>query len=476
MAHLKTTLLSKAEEDFVHDKSIECLKEVSIRVDSESVLEMLEKKGASVDYEKNNAKITEKMVNEALESAPNEVTLCGWDPKNDLPLPVSSYPYSAMNGCAVFIRDKDTNEYRDTTAEDAADVAKLCDGLDGIDILWPAVTVKDRPAMAQTLYELWITLTNCSKHFMGDAVHGAHNAQAQVELASLLVGGKEELKKRPIISMIVCPLAPLSFEKGAIESQVAFAKAGVPVVALSMASGGLSAPVTVAGMMLTSNAENLASLVITQAAAEGAPHVFGAESAPMNMADGSFNYDAPEFGLIHTGMAQMARRYNLPSFSGDFGGFSVGSDQRETLLESFTTFCACSSHTDIVAGLGSIDNAKGVCFKQLLIDSYTWECCREYLKPIDITDEKLGLDALRELGPRGTFLTHPHTLKYLRNELIQWDKEKYELLIMEKEEQMKKAGELANKILTEHQVAHVDEAIIKKGYDIIKAYEKKYAQ
>lgn len=178
MAHLKATLLSKAEENFIHDRSIECLKEVGIRVDSESVLEMLEKKGASVDYEKNNAKITEKIVNEVLESAPDEVTLYGWDQKNDLPLPASSYPYSAMSGCSVFIRDKDTNEYRDTTAEDAADVAKLCDSLDGINILWPAVTVKDRPAMAQTLYELWITLTNCSKHFMGDAVHGAHNAQA----------------------------------------------------------------------------------------------------------------------------------------------------------------------------------------------------------------------------------------------------------------------------------------------------------
>ncbi|GAF92443.1 unnamed protein product, partial [marine sediment metagenome] len=164
------------------------------------------------------------------------------------------------------------------------------------------------------------------------------------------------------------------------------------------------------------------------------------------------------------------------SFNGDFGGFSVGSDQRETLFESFTTFCACSSHTDIVAGLGSIDNAKGVCFKQLLIDSYTWECCREYLKPIDITDEKLGLDALRELGPRGTFLTHPHTLKYLRNELIQWDEEKYEFLTMEKEEQMEKGTEIVNKILKEHKVTPVDESIIKKGYDIIEAYEKKYAQ
>jgi trimethylamine--corrinoid protein Co-methyltransferase len=243
-----------------------------------------------------------------------------------------------------------------------------------------------------------------------------------------------------------------------------------------MPSGGLSAPVTVAGMMLTANAECLASLVITQAAAPGAPYIFRAESSPMNMVDGSFNYDAPEFGLIFSGMGQMARRYNLPSFNGDFAGFRVAGNQRETMFGCFAMYCACSSHVDIVAGLGGIDNANGVCFKQLLVDAYTWACCREYLKPVDISEEKLGLDALRDIGPRGTFLTHRHTRKYLRKELIQLDEDKCELLAMEREEQTEKAGELVNKILEEHQVTPLDESIVGRGYEIIEAYEQKYAE
>jgi trimethylamine:corrinoid methyltransferase-like protein len=66
MANIKTTFLTKSEEDFIHAKSIECLKEVGVRVDSESVLEMLEKKGASVDYENFIAKIPEKVIDESL--------------------------------------------------------------------------------------------------------------------------------------------------------------------------------------------------------------------------------------------------------------------------------------------------------------------------------------------------------------------------------------------------------------------------
>jgi trimethylamine--corrinoid protein Co-methyltransferase len=319
-------------------------------------------------------------------------------------------------------------------------------------------------------------MQNTSKHVQGVTVQPAEAARVQIELAALAAGGKEELKKRPIISMVICPIAPLSFEKQAIESQVEFARAGVPVVGLAMPSGGMSAPITVAGMMLTSNAENLASLVITQAAAPGAPHIFRSESSPMNLMDGSFNYGAPEFALISCGMAQMTRRYCMPSFNGDFSGFKIAGDGRETMSASFITYCACSDGADIVAGLGAIDDAKGVCYKQLLIDAYTWECCREFLKEVEISEEKLGLDVLRDVGPRGSFLAHRHTRKHLRGELIQWDKDKSELLAMEKQEQMKRAGELVREILKEHQVAPLDESIVRKGDGIIEAYEQKHAE
>lgn len=475
MAYIKTTFLTKSEEDFIHAKSIECLKEVGVRVDSESVLEMLEKKGASVDYENFIAKIPEKIIDESLESAPKEFTLCGRNPKHDLKIPTKSYPFATTNGLAVFVNDYETGEYRNSTRKDIARFTKLGDAIDSVDFLWTSLTANDVPSFVQGPHTLWATMQNTTKHVQGVAVQMAEDAKIQIELAALLAGGKEELKKRPIISMIICPITPLSFEKGAVESHVEFARAGVPIVSHPMPCGGLSAPITVAGMMLTANAENLASLVITQAAAEGAPHIFRSESTPMNMVNGNFDYGAPEFGITACGIAQMARRYNVPSCDGDFAGFAVASDQRETLFESFALYCACSGHTDIVCGMGAIDEAKGVCYKQLLIDAYTWECCRELLKPIDITEEKIGLDALKEIGPRGTFLTHPHTLKYLRNELITWDDEKYEFLTMEKEEQMKKAEELVDSTLKEHQGTPVDESIVQKGNDIIKAFEKKYA-
>jgi len=476
MAYLRTAFLSKSEEDLIHEKSIECLEDVGIRVDSESVLELLEREGASVDHENNLAKIPAKMVDQALETAPKEITLCGRDPKHDLEMPTKIYPYATTNGLAPFVNDYETGEYRFSTRKDIASFTRLGDALDSIDFLWTSLSATDVPPVSHGPHTLWATMQNTSKHVQGVTVQTAEAARIQIELAALVAGGREELKKRPIISMVVCPIAPLSFEQQAIESQVEFARAGVPVVGLAMPSGGMSAPITVAGMMLTANAENLASLVITQAAAPGAPHIFRSESSPMNLVDGSFNYGAPEFAQISCGMAQMTRRYRMPSFNGDFSGFRLGDGERETLSASFITYCACSDDADIVAGLGAIDDAKGVCFKQLLIDAYTWECCREYLKPVDISEERLGLDVLRDVGPRGSFLAHRHTRKYLRGELIQWDKDKSELLAMEKHEQMKKAGELVSEILKGHRVTPLGESIVRKGDGIIEAYEQKHAE
>ena len=46
---------------------------------------------------------------------------------------------------------------------------------------------------------------------------------------------------------------------------------------------------------------------------------------------------------------------------------------------------------------------------------------------------------------------------------------------MEKDALLQAAGIIVNTILDEHEVVPVDEAILKQGYDIIHAYEKKYA-
>jgi trimethylamine--corrinoid protein Co-methyltransferase len=475
MANAKMTFLNQSEIELIHTQSIKALQEIGVRVHSSAVLELLEQRGARVDFAAMVAKIPERMVEEALSLAPKSFKLCARDPKQDLTLPAHPYPYATTSGLAVFVTDYQTGEYRNSTRKDMAAFARLGDALSP-DFLWTAMTASDVPELAHGPHELWETLKNTLKHVQGVTVQSAEDANIQIELAALIAGGRKALKESPLISVISCPIAPLSFEKGSIEAQVEFAKAGIPICSMSMSLGGLSAPVTVAGMMMNANAENLASLVITQAAAPRAPHIYTSESAPMDMLSGNINYGAPEKALISFGLGQMAKSYGLPCLVADTG---FGDDIKGGLEDIHSTanqFIGLTAYTDIITGMGCVDNAKGISFEQLVIDCYIWDFFRDFMKEIEITEDKMGLDTIKSVGHGGDFLASDHTLKYLRSDLIQWDRAKLDLLSLEKADMSREANRIVKQIIADHHVPVLDEAVIQEGDRIIKTYEKEVSQ
>ncbi len=474
MANAKMTFLSQSEIDLIHSQSLRALKEIGIKVHSIATLKLLEAEGADVDFDTYVAKLSESVVADALNSAPRTFTLCARDPQNDLAMPSHSRPYGTTSGLAVFVTDYETGEYRPSTRKDIAAFTRLGDALSP-DFLWTALTANDVPELSHGPHEIWQTMQNTRKHVQGVTVQSARDANVQIELAALIAGGREALRERPLMSVISCPLAPLSFETGAIEAQVEFAKAGIPICSMSMSLGGLSAPVTVAGMILNANAENLASLVITQAASSGAPHIYTSESAPMDMLSGNINYGAPEKVLVSYGLGQMARHYGLPCLVADTG---FGNDIRGGLesVEFITNeSIGLAAYTDIITGMGSIDGAKGISFEQLVIDSYMWDFFKDYLKEIEISEEKMGLDTIKAVGHGGDFLSSDHTLKYLRSDLTQWDKAKLALLALDKNDMSKEANRIVKQVLAEHQIPVLDEAIRREGDKILEAYETEVA-
>ncbi len=464
------TFLSQSEIDLVHNQSLRALKEIGIKVHSIPTLKLLAAKGADIDFNTHVAKLTESMVTDALNSAPNTFTLCARDPQNDLAMPSHPRPYGTTSGLAVFVTDYETGKYRPSTCKDIATFARLGDALSP-DFLWTALTANDVPKFSHGPHEIWQTMLNTQKHVQGVTVQSARDANVQIELAALIAGSREALRERPLISVISCPLAPLTFETGSIEAQVEFAKAGVPICSMSMSLGGLSAPVTVAGMMMNANAENLASLVITQAASPGAPHVYTSESAPMDMLSGNINYGAPEKVLVSYGLGQMARHYGLPCLVADTGfGFDIKGGL--TSVEFITNeLIGLAAYTDIITGMGSVDGAKGISFEQLVIDSYMWDFFKDYLKEVEISEERMGLDAIKAVGHGGDFLSSEHTLKYLRSDLTQWDQAKLDLLALDKDAMPKAANLVVKKVLEDHQVPNLDAAILREGDEILKTYE-----
>jgi len=471
MARVRTLFLDQQEIDLIHAQSVKCLQEMGIKVNSESVLELLEKNGAVVDYAAMVAKIPGKMVDQALESVQKEFSLCARDPKHDLRIPTETFPWMTTSGLAVFINDYESGEYRYSNREDIATFARLGDAVDSLDYLWTALTAKDVTPLAHGPHELWVTMQNTTKHVQGVTAQSAEDARVQIELAALIAGGREALKERPLFSVIACPIAPLVYDKGSIEAQVELAKAGIPVASMSMSIGGVSSPIPVAGMLANANTENLGSIVISQMAAPGAPHIYCSESAPMDMVTGGMNYETPDKSFLSIGLKQMAEKYSLPALVADAGwGGDTGAGVSGVLTPA-TQLLGIMGGSDLVTGLGSIDSAKGISFEQFVVDSYMWDCTKKFLHEVGISEERIGLEALKEVGHGKDFLMHPHTMKYLRGELTFWEREKVGLLNMDKEEVPAEANRIVKSLLDEHQVEPIAKDLIEKGDAIIEKYE-----
>jgi len=476
VAVLRLWFMDRSEEDIIHAKSIECLERFGVLIHSESVLRMLREAGADVDLKKRIAKIPEELVKNAVKKAPKSVTLAARDPKSDLRLPVERYPFVSTGGVTVFMTDLETGNRREATSKDLADFAKLTDALDPVDAFWPIVTTSEVPAHAQFANELWVSLQNTTKHILGSAgsgTLGVPDARTQIALGALVAGGPEKLKKRPLFSVLSCIVPPLVFEKGAVEAQVEYARAGIPIISMSMCMGGMTAPVTIAGTVLTLNVENLASLVITQTAAPGAPHIYCSEATLGNVVTGLIGYRGPEAPMIFAAAAQMARRYGLPKMTGIIGidgdvpGVGIPFGEVSSLM--LTTM----SGTDLCSGIGGLDLDKGCSLEQVVIDAVMWEDYRAFMRDFVVDEESVAMDVIEQVGQGNTFLNHPHTARNFRGQMFMRDKrmEKYGATMSAA--MVSDAKDVVRKILKEHSCEPLPEEVVARGNEIVREYSSR---
>jgi len=238
------TFLSDNEVEQIHEASLQILKETGVRISSEKVRKLLAEHGAVIDGD--IVKIPKPMVEEAVRRTPREITLGARDPKCNLKIPTEEFPFMATSGFSPFVDDFETGERRYSTSSDLKDFALVGDYLETVDYFWPIVIPNDLTAPIQDFHSLVIALRNNRKHIQCSCVT-EKTAQWQVRLASAVVGGEAELRRRPIFSTINCVVAPLIFEKGSAEAMVVLARAGIPIAPMTMVLGGTTAPVTMAG-------------------------------------------------------------------------------------------------------------------------------------------------------------------------------------------------------------------------------------
>lgn len=462
--------LTNDEIGRIHEASLHILEKTGVKIESEKVRRLLADNGAEVKG--TIVRIPRFLVEEAIKKAPKKITLGAREPKYDLTIPSDSLPFIATSGFSPFVEDFETGKKRESTASDLKDFAIIADYLDTVDFFWPIVVPRDIPPALQSLYSLVISLENNRKHIQGDAIN-EKTAKWEIELASIIVGGKEELKKRPIFSTVNCPVAPLTFEKGSSEAMIILARAGIPVAPMSMVLAGTTGPVTLAGTLAIANAEELASLVIVECASPGAPMIYTTEISSADMKSGEINYTAPEFPLLCAGCAQMARFYKIPNLTADVPLEEIPSDLLSLERNVLKTAMHLMTRTDLSAWLGSLERAMSASLTQVILDAEACEHAKGYLRKFEVNEDTLALGVIDRVGPRGHFLSEKHTRERFRQEI--WIKELSSTFILDPVKEgsfLERAKVKVKEILSTHKAPSIDKDKRREMKQILQAAEK----
>jgi len=298
--------------DRIHDATLEVLKFTGIKVYSDDALEIYHGGGCTVDKSSSTVFFPAHVVEDCIRSAPPSFVLGARDPKHDFVMGGKRVGFCNFS-CGVQVADLEDGSIRESTRKDTENVSKLVDYLDQYDILDCPVVPRDVNQAIFPLHNYEAMISNTTKH-CSTAPFNFRLAELIIEMASAVAGGKENLRRRPIISADVCPQSPLSLARETCETIIAYARHEIPVNVLSMALAGGTSPVTLAGTLVTHNAEVLAGICLSQLTKRGTPNIYGSSTTMMEMRRGTATVGCPEMAMLGACVASMARSYRIPSF------------------------------------------------------------------------------------------------------------------------------------------------------------------
>jgi trimethylamine--corrinoid protein Co-methyltransferase len=180
---------------------------------------------------------------------------------------------------------------------------------------------------------------------------------------------------------------------------------------------GATSPATVAGTVVLANAETLFGLVLCQLIKPGAPVVLKPDTDIFDMRTTQVTYGSPEQNLGKLAEVQLAHFYNLPIY-GLGGGVEAKTPDVEAASEAAMTMLLNGlAGMTMSQSLGTLSFGQYSSQEMVVICDEIVHSIKRVLRGIDITDETLAVDVIRQVGHKGDFLQVDHTVQYFKQEM-----------------------------------------------------------
>lgn len=400
--------------DILTDEAIEVIEDGAERIlseigvmflDNPSALDVWREAGADIDGER--VRIPKGLARKLCSLAPSNFVQHARNPDKSVTIGGNNLVFAPVYG-PPFVHDIE-NGRRYAKLNDFNNFVKLgymCKWLhhSGGTVCEPT----DIPVSKRHLDMLYAHMVFSDKPFMGSVTEPSR-AEDSVAMARVLFGS-DFVDNNTVITSLININSPLTFDSVMMGALEVYAKANQASIISPFIVGGAMAPVSVAGTLTQVLAEVMAGVAYSQLLKPGAPVIFGAFVASIDMNSGAPTFGTPEASQIIYGAGQLARRMKLPYRS---GGGLCGSKLPDAQA-AFET--ANSLNAGLLGGVnfmlhscGWLEGGLVSSFEKFVIDADQLGVIHKLAQGIDTSPDSLAFNAIKEVGPSGHFLGCNHT-------------------------------------------------------------------
>ncbi|HHS94595.1 MAG TPA: trimethylamine methyltransferase [Rhodobacterales bacterium] len=266
----------------------------------------------------------------------------------------------------------------------------------------------DVPVNKRHLDMLLAHMTLSDKPFMGSVTEPSRAADS-VAMAKILFGD-EVVDQNTVMVSLVNINSPLTFDATMMGALETYAAANQACIVSPFIVGGAMSPVSVAGTLTQVLAEVLAGVAYSQLVRPGAPVIMGTFVTSIDMNSGAPTFGTPEASQITYGAGQLARRLGLPYRSGGgFTGSKLPDAQAGYESANSLNMALMSGVNFMLHACGWLEGGLVASFEKFVMDADQLGALHKMAAGIEVSDETVALDAIREVGPGGHYLGCAHT-------------------------------------------------------------------
>ncbi|HSO18115.1 MAG TPA: trimethylamine methyltransferase family protein [Desulfosarcina sp.] len=408
MASAHYSRMGQAECDRIHIATLEILERTGVDVHDDKARQILVAGGATADGIR--IRIPEHMVTRALASPPRRMTLYDRHKKPAIRAWGHNTYYGGGSDCLTVL-DHHTGKRREPLLDDVVAAARVMDFLPEIDFVMSLFLPKDVDQRIYDRYQMEVMLNHTTKPivFVSPDFEGC---AAAVKMCEAVAGGAEAFRRHPFATCYINVTAGLVANEEALQKCIFLAEKGLPQLWIPLNAGGVNSPATIAGCMASMNAGILLGVVLSQLVRPGAPvAVPGWNGGPYNLKTMVGNYVLADEQGVPT---SMGKYYDLPVFG--LGGSTDAKvlDHQAGMECTISLMTALLHGANIVHDVGFMDSGLQGSLQLQVMANETIGFLRAATRGVVVDEETLALDAIEEVGPTGSCLQHPHTMRHYK--------------------------------------------------------------